>query len=75
MAIDVIGILYDNADPLNPVEKLGWHVNATEPISAWVEFKINPLTPSRNFFGVDVVHCYKFDSKAQYESMKLEDDE
>lgn len=73
MAIDVIGVMLDKSAE-SPTEIEGYHVNSTSDIAEWLEFKVYPETPARLWLGSDVVHCYKFESKAQYESLKLEDE-
>ena len=70
MAIDFIGTMYDMSDFDAPAALPGYHVNASDDIPEWSAFKVAPVTPARIFMGVDVVHCYKFDSKAQFEELR-----
>ena len=69
MAIDVIGTMYDLSDFDAPNALAGYHVNSSEDVPEWIDYKVEPVTPVRVFMGVDVVHCYKFDSKAQFKSL------
>lgn len=49
--IDVLGVLYDNADPENPVAIPGWHVNVRllpgEDAAPLEPFKVIPTQPRR----------------------------
>ena len=73
MAIDVIGTMYDK-DFDAPNALPGYHVNSTEDVPEWSAFKITPNTPTRMWLGSDVVYCYKFDSKEQYETFSEGDE-
>lgn len=74
MAPDIIGVMYDNTDPENPVAKAGWHVNVISVINGADAFIVTPATPSRIFAGNQPMTCYKFNDKAHFESF-LEGDE
>lgn len=68
MAYDEIGLMYDLADPENPVAREGWHVNVIGSIEGANEFIVTPATPSRVFAGNPPMTCYKFNDKAHFES-------
>jgi len=74
MAYDEIGLMYDLTAPENPVAREGWHVNVIGAIEGADEFIVTPATPSRVFAGNPPMTCYKFNSKAHFESF-LEGDE
>lgn len=69
MVIDIIGTMYNLSDFDAPNALVGYHVNSSEDIPEWLDYKVAPVTPARVFMGVDVVHCYKFDSKQHFESL------
>jgi hypothetical protein len=73
MDIDVIGTMYDMSDFDAPAALQGYHVNTSEDVPQWSEFKVSPVTPARLFMGVDAVHCYKFESKSQFEALRGEE--
>lgn len=48
--IDTLGIIYNMADPENPVPEPGWHVNVRvvdEDATPLDEFRVAPSSPSR----------------------------
>lgn len=64
---DVIGHVYDETDPENPILQPGWHVNSIEPIPGAEDFLVFPVQPKREFLGVNDCHRYRFESKEQFE--------
>lgn len=76
MNIDIIGTINntDNTDPDNPIatQLPGFHVNSTEPIPEWEQYRVNPKSPRQVFWGVEPV-CYSFPSEQAYldEAAKL----
>jgi hypothetical protein len=67
MDISEIGLIYNMANPEEPVALEGWHVNTLQPIDGAEEFLIVVNSPSHGFFGVpnESVYHYKFSSKEQ----------
>ena len=65
-----IGLMYDLANPEEPVALEGWYVNSLQLIEGAEEFLIVVNSPSHGFFGVpdSEVHYYKFDSQEQAQS-------
>lgn len=70
MDIIKIGLMFDNTDPLNPIQLVGWHVNTLQPILGAEEYLIVPLNPKFGVLGVpnNLVYHYKFESQSQADS-------
>jgi hypothetical protein len=69
MNVDIIGNLYDLSNPDSPVLIPGYHVNTDTPIEGVQALDVK--TPIRKFAGNNVVYCYKFNSKEEFEGINL----
>lgn len=65
----IIGKLYDvdNPEPETPtvIELDGFHVNSTDEVQEWQQFKVEPSTPRHTFFGVPT-HFYRFADESEF---------
>ena len=75
MSLDINGKLYNiSGDAENPVvtELEGWHVNSTELIAEWEQWRVNPTNPRQTIFGVETFF-YRFDNEKQFNELLNQD--
>ena len=51
---------------LAPIE--GWHVNTTQEVVEWEQYKVNPVTPMRVYAGIDT-YFYTFPDQETFEGL------
>lgn len=77
MNLDIIGTIYEPAECTvnevtseisvsEPIALIGWHVNSSEEIEQWSEFRVNPSSPRRIFAGGVKSYCYAFKSEEHF---------
>lgn len=77
--IDVIGLIFEPTGNMisdgeggeypEQAPIVGWHVNTSEPVEAWEQYRVTPTAPRRVYTGLEPV-CYAFPDEATYLTAK-----
>jgi hypothetical protein len=68
MLTDAEGFEYEETAPIQ-----GWHVNTTQEVAEWSQYKVEPSTPMRVYAGV-TTYFYTFPDQETFESVTGHED-
>lgn len=78
MNMNIIGTIYNRDGEYDadgnvitpPTAKPGYHVNTTEPVPEWGQWRVEPTTPHRVYQGLPT-YSYRFDDEAQFVEQRV----